>query len=155
MRLDPASYPFDAANVVNGVARPERWTNLWVSDPAAALPQWIAAKWDGTREFDAVYLTFDTFLHYDPTFLPPFWRAKKCVKDYRLEVNLRGRWKTISEVSGLSHRRFCQEDRSREPKFIKDLERSLCSIDYFGLLFPDFSVHGLIGLLNATPQSGR
>lgn len=33
MRLKPKSYSYNGENVISGVARPERWTNIWISDP--------------------------------------------------------------------------------------------------------------------------
>ncbi|MFB0523025.1 MAG: FAD-dependent oxidoreductase, partial [Candidatus Bathyarchaeia archaeon] len=32
LRLDPPTAPFGPENVVSGVARPEKWTNIWISD---------------------------------------------------------------------------------------------------------------------------
>ena len=38
MRITPESRPYEAANLLSGIARPEEWTNIWVSDPVARLP---------------------------------------------------------------------------------------------------------------------
>lgn len=105
MRLDPATKPFEPANVANGVARPEAWPNIWISDPALPLPQSLCLTWDEEQQFDTVYLAFDTFLNHDPAALPPLWKAPECVKDYRLEARVRGRWKRLAERAGNYQRR--------------------------------------------------
>ncbi|NIA06082.1 MAG: FAD-dependent oxidoreductase [Actinobacteria bacterium] len=105
MRLDPVCYPFEANNVISGTARPERWTNLWMSDPQKNLPQSLTLQWGEPKEFDTAYITFDTFLHYDPTYLPPFWKAKECVKNYRLEARVNKKWKPLATVKDNYQRR--------------------------------------------------
>jgi len=41
LRLTPESKPYGPHNVISGVAHPEAWTNIWISDPRQALPQWL------------------------------------------------------------------------------------------------------------------
>jgi len=105
LRLRPASRPFEAANVLTGVARPEAWPNIWIGDPEDALPQSLSLTWDDPQEFDTVYLTFDTFLNVDPAALPPLWKAPECAKDYRIEAKVRGRWKKLVETTDNYQRR--------------------------------------------------
>lgn len=105
MRLEPAARPFEPGNVANGVARPEAWPNIWISDPGQTLPQALCLSWDEEQALDTVYLTFDTFLHHDPPALPPLWKAPECVKDYRLEAKVRGRWKKLAQAEGNYQRR--------------------------------------------------
>jgi hypothetical protein len=31
--------PFGPENVTSGVAKPEKWTNIWISDPSSGFPQ--------------------------------------------------------------------------------------------------------------------
>ena len=105
MRLSPKAEPFEAANVVNGVARPEAWPNIWVSDPADGLPRSLTLTWDEPQEFDTVYLTFDTFLNDDPPALPALWKAPECVSGYRLDAKVRGRWNRLAAATGNYQRR--------------------------------------------------
>ena len=60
--LDPASNPFGPEQVVSGVTRPERSTNLWISDPNQALPQWWEIAWDQPQLIDTIELSFDSQL---------------------------------------------------------------------------------------------
>jgi hypothetical protein len=112
LRIDLPCAPFGPESVVSGVARPERWPNLWMSDPSEPLPQSLVLEWDKLQEFNAVYLTFDTYLHEETSALPPFWRAKECVKDYRVEAHVRGKWRVLAEASGNYHRRRIHRFRS-------------------------------------------
>ncbi|MEW6358884.1 MAG: FAD-dependent oxidoreductase [Planctomycetota bacterium] len=105
MRLDPPSSPFGPENMVNGVARPLRWTNLWVSDPAQPLPQAVTLDLGSPRTFNAVYLTFDTYLHVEARSFPGLSKVKECVSDYEIQVEQKGGWKTVETVVGNYQRR--------------------------------------------------
>ncbi|HEV2528800.1 MAG TPA: FAD-dependent oxidoreductase [Thermomicrobiales bacterium] len=59
---EPASYPFGAHNIATGVTRPEIGTNVWVSDPVQALPQWVDLHWTAPVTVGRVELTFDSQL---------------------------------------------------------------------------------------------
>lgn len=82
----PESRPFEAQNVLSGVARPETWPNVWVSEDG--LPQWLrivlAAPADLARIQIAWGLDFNRM--YFP--LPGLFRAPECARDYRVEVEL-------------------------------------------------------------------
>jgi hypothetical protein len=105
MRLDPPSLPFGAENVVNGVARPLRWTNIWISDPAQPLPQTLTLDLNSPKAFNTVYLTFDTYLHVEARAFPGLHRIPQCVADYVVKAEVGGTWKTLVEVKGNYHRR--------------------------------------------------
>jgi hypothetical protein len=105
MRLSPPSEPFEPANVINGVARPEKWTNIWISDPDAGFPQTLTIDFGRDVEFNKVYLTFDTFLDVDNAALPPYHKAPECVCDYALKAFCEGRWNVLAEFKGNFHRR--------------------------------------------------
>lgn len=105
MRLKPLSYPYMGENVISGVARPERWTNIWISDPEKDFPQTLTIEFEDETEFNTIYLTFDTYLHADTKDFPPFYRVPECVKDYDIEVYVNNKWRKILEVRGNYHRR--------------------------------------------------
>ena len=105
LRLNPASTPFDPDNVLSGVARPESWTNIWVSDPQCGFPQRLTLDLGECVAFNTVYLTFDTYLHEDTYRFPPLYRVPECVKDYALKVFCRDGWRTVVECRGNYHRR--------------------------------------------------
>jgi hypothetical protein len=106
LRLSPASQPFGAQNVVNGVTRPERWTNAWVSDPAQPLPQWLEIDLGEAREVDTAIFTFDTNLNRTHSRTPPLWRAPECVRDYTVSVvDEAGGWREVVRETGNYQRR--------------------------------------------------
>jgi len=105
LRLDPPSFPFGPENITSGVARPERWTNIWISDPKEALPQSVTLDLGEEVEVSSVYLTFDTFLMVDFKDFTPLEPIKECVSDYSIQVMDGGKWKTILEVEGNYQRR--------------------------------------------------
>ena len=89
-------------NVINGVSRirsPEVYE--WVSDPAEALPQWIALELEAPTEINSVSVVFDT----DMTNPGTCWGIKIpevpfCVKDYEVEVFSNGEWKQVANIEG-------------------------------------------------------
>jgi len=105
LRLDPPSTPFGPENVVRGVARPEKWTNIWISDPNAGFPQTLTLDFGEKVSFNTVYLTFDTYLHQDTYTFPPLYRVPECVQGYALKVLCEDEWKTVAEFKGNYQRR--------------------------------------------------
>jgi hypothetical protein len=61
-RVLPPARPYGGANIVSGVARPERSANCWISDPTQPLPQWVELHFANPVTFNTVYITFDTNL---------------------------------------------------------------------------------------------
>ncbi|NOZ23510.1 MAG: hypothetical protein GXP25_20735, partial [Planctomycetes bacterium] len=105
MRLDPPSMPFGPDNVVNGVARPEKWPNIWISDAARDLPQALTLDLGKPARFNRVHVTFDTMLFKDHRAFPAFYRIAECVSDYEIQVQQKGKWKTVEKVTGNYQRR--------------------------------------------------
>ncbi|MFP4057863.1 MAG: FAD-dependent oxidoreductase [Candidatus Brocadiia bacterium] len=99
VRLDPPSAPFGPESVVNGVARPERWPNLWLSRPLQGSPQALTLDLGSDRTFDTVHLTFDTMLHLDHRAFPPLHGVPQCVRHYAVQVEREGAWETVAEVA--------------------------------------------------------
>jgi hypothetical protein len=103
MKLLPQSNPYGPANITSGVSRPETWTNLWVSSPDQALPQWVDLEFEGPQTFNTVYLTFDTDLSFFPEF--PLHVVPECVKDYTLSYWTGTGWRSVVEVKDNYRRR--------------------------------------------------
>lgn len=104
MELVPESRPYGPQNVTNGVARPESWTNLWISDPGGKLPQTLQLAWPQAVEFDTVYLTFDQSLCREHQDLPGFYVYPETMRDYHLEVDTVNGWQRVVEVRDNVHR---------------------------------------------------
>ena len=97
-RCSPESRPYEAANVVSGTARPERWTNLWISDPEQPLPQWVSLRFPSASTVGAVSVTFDTNLSRLPEY--PHYVAPECVRDYAISVRSGGAWTEVVRETG-------------------------------------------------------
>jgi len=100
-RLSPESRPFEPESVVNGVARPEGWPNLWISDPGQPLPQSLTLDFGVPRTVATVCLTFDTNLNH----LVDFGPAPECVRDYVLLAESQGTWQELARVTANYQRR--------------------------------------------------
>ena len=100
-RLSPPSRPFEPENVVNGIARPEGWPNIWISDPSQPLPQSLSLDFGAARTVATVLLTFDTNLNR----LAEFGPAPECIRDYVLSARIGGQWQVLARVEGNYQRR--------------------------------------------------
>jgi hypothetical protein len=94
IKLSPESKPYSADNVIRGTHRPDRWPNIWISQPS--LPAHVELQWPSPQAFNTVLLTFDTNTGRRED--KPFFRYPDCVKDYDLMAHLGGSWKTIASV---------------------------------------------------------
>lgn len=105
VRVTPQSTPFSAKNVNNGNAWPEDLPNLWVSDPAQALPQAITIEFAKAVKFNTVQVSFDTNLEANSAHKTEFWRAPLCANRWRLWALVHGRWERIFDEEGNYQRR--------------------------------------------------
>ena len=112
LKLDPPSYPFRPENVVNGYARPYRWTNIWLSDPRKGFPQLITLDFSREVTFNTVYLIFDTNLNMETTRIPPSYIFPECIKDYSIKILDNRSFKTIIEVHDNYKRRRIHKFKS-------------------------------------------
>ncbi|MDF7824683.1 FAD-dependent oxidoreductase [Pontiellaceae bacterium B12227] len=125
----------DANNVINGLTRPldddwEMWigkvpNNMWISDPAAALPQWVELDFGGKQQVNSIYLTFDTNLktkryisweHKDEERMPP-----ECVRDYQVQVQKGSEWVTVADVKNNYQRRRIHRFQTLETSRVRVL----------------------------------
>jgi hypothetical protein len=104
VRLLPASRPYEPANVISGVARPECAANLWISDPAAALPQSLQLELAHAAEVAEVRLAFDNNLGRITRSTPPLHVAPELARDYRIELRTDGAWIPVATVTQNRHR---------------------------------------------------
>lgn len=105
VRLEPESRPFGAAQAINGHARPGAGANLWVSDPAQALPQGLEVELPEPTRFDTAVLIFDTNLNRTNMATPGLFRAPECVREYTLAAEIEGGWQELVRVTDNYHRR--------------------------------------------------
>jgi hypothetical protein len=89
--------------VVQGTHRPDRWTNIFMSDPMQSLPAWIELKLPAAVTFNQIQITFDTNAIRRVTL--PLFRHPECVKKYDIVVPQGSGWKTLVETGGNYFRR--------------------------------------------------
>jgi len=93
LRLTPHQKPYGPQNIVRGTNRPDLWTNLYMSDPAASLPASLELRLPGPADFNQIQITFDT--DCNRRHRQPLFRVAECVKRYDIAVATSGGWKTI------------------------------------------------------------
>lgn len=109
-QLSPSSHPYGAANVINGVTRPEAWPNAWLSDPARHFPQWIDLDLGAEQIISTVILTFDSELDASIRRQPPngifgCGAVPELVRDYALYARRDRGWQRVLSVEGNYQRR--------------------------------------------------
>ena len=115
VQVTPESWPYKAENVNKGTNRPDKWSNIWISDPEKNLPAFLQLEWDSPVEFNTVQLTFDTDQNRRVTL--PLFRYPDCVKDYSLEYYDGSSWKQIIKEEGnYTRRRVHLFDRIKSDK---------------------------------------
>ncbi|BBI31593.1 FAD-dependent oxidoreductase [Cohnella abietis] len=105
LRVEPPQCCYEASNVLSGVTRPYRNTNLWRSDPTEALPQWLELCWDEPVELGTIELTFPGNLLRGYTLDPSFYKDPQCPKDIKVEAYVEGRWIELASLLGNYQRR--------------------------------------------------
>ena len=104
-RIAPAQRCYDAAQVLSGVGRPYRYTNLWRSEPALPLPQHLELAWPEAVRIGRIELRLPGQLLRDYRAYPEFYRDPQCPRDLRAEARIDGQWREIGAVTGNYRRR--------------------------------------------------
>jgi len=125
LKLYPESMPYAEQNVLSGTARPEKWTNIWISDPKQPLPAWIQFDFDEVKLLNTIYLTFDTNLNYAHMGVPGLYTAPECVKEYVLFGRVGDSWEKLLSVDDNYHRR-------RVHKLDKAVETDALRLEVYG-----------------------
>ncbi|WP_246096126.1 FAD-dependent oxidoreductase [Paenibacillus sinopodophylli] len=111
-RIEPPQHCFGPEQAVSGVARPHHYTNLWRSDPAESLSQWLELTWEQTQSIGCVELSFPGHLLWEYRGYAPFYRDPQCPKDYRIEAWADGEWTEVEVVRG-NYQRHCRHKLER------------------------------------------
>lgn len=93
LRLTPQQRPYGPQNVVRGANRPDRWTNIYISDPARPLPAWIELQLPRAARFNTVEIMFDTDMNRHTR--RQLYRYPDCVKRYDVLVRQGNGWRRV------------------------------------------------------------
>ena len=95
MRVTPTQRPYGPKNVVIGTSRPDRWSNIFVSDPEGGFPAWLELRWPQPVISGYVQVTFDTDVNRRVE--RPLFRCPDSVKRYDIAFATGGGWKVVAE----------------------------------------------------------
>jgi hypothetical protein len=108
IQLEPVSYPYGPEQVISGVTRTERATNIWISDPKQPLPQSLELDFGAPVDLARLQVTFHLNTDVpDPNAGPQPGGSPEmpdCVRDYRVEYEVGGRWDELLAEKGNHHR---------------------------------------------------
>ncbi|MCM8803706.1 MAG: FAD-dependent oxidoreductase [Candidatus Omnitrophica bacterium] len=94
--IEPEIYPFCPENIINGVSRPEKWTNVWISNKG--LPQIIEIDFCNEKEFNFIQFIFDSCIEKEYTNIPPFFVPPNIPKDFKIYIERDNGWEEIYNV---------------------------------------------------------
>ncbi len=103
-RVTPAQPVYGPEQVITGVTRPHRATNLWRSDPGQPLPQSLQLAWSAPHRITHVELTFPGHLLREIHAYPPFFCDPQTPRDYSIEAFVEGAWTELHMEKGNYHR---------------------------------------------------
>ncbi|MBD2843974.1 FAD-dependent oxidoreductase [Paenibacillus sp. IB182496] len=84
MHVTPQSTPYGAGNVISGAVRPYALPNVWMSDPTAAMPQFVELLFPERTQLNEVTIYFDVDLNTEYAVRPGRHKSPECVKAWRL-----------------------------------------------------------------------
>lgn len=99
-KVDPPQPCFGAGQVVSGVTRPYRSPNLWQSDPARPLAQWVQLEWEAPQAVSRVELVFPGHLVHELHSYNPLYRDPQCARDYAIQTWTGAGWRELVRVAG-------------------------------------------------------
>jgi len=98
--IRPFIYPFGPENIVSGVSRPERWTNVWIPDTEKDSPLFLEIDLKDRKEFNLIQFLFDADIDDEYTQIPPFYTPAHIPEDFDIYIEKDGLWEKIKEVRG-------------------------------------------------------
>jgi len=98
-KLSPGQDCFKPVNVISGVTRPHKYTNIWVSDSNSSFEQWLKLSWDKKQKISQVELTFPGHLLREYHAYAPFYKDPQCPKDYDIWGYEDHKWKLLTRIT--------------------------------------------------------
>lgn len=100
IQVEPPQACYPAWYVVSGKTRPHDKTHLWRSDPQQPLPQWVELAWEEPQTLRELQLIFPGHLLREYHAYAPYYRDPQCARDYELQIDVAGEWRTVASVAG-------------------------------------------------------
>lgn len=94
-RISPPQPAFEPEQVLTGVTRPHRSTNVWRSNPNEPLDQWLALEWADPQTISEIHITFPGHVLREVHHYGPLYRDPQCPKQYKVQAWLNGAWVTV------------------------------------------------------------
>ncbi len=94
IRLTPEQKPYSAGSIVRGTNRPDRWPNVFISDPNLGLPAWLELRWPAAKRISMMQITFDTDINRHSR--AALFRYPDCVKHYDVLIPDGSGWRRIA-----------------------------------------------------------
>ncbi|MCK4981300.1 MAG: FAD-dependent oxidoreductase, partial [Victivallaceae bacterium] len=99
-KTSPENRLYDVENIVSGYARPHGLPNLWLSDFNDPAP-FVQLEFGKPERIKSMCVTFDAGLNTRLLMgLLDFETMPLIAKDYNIEINTSGKWKTIKRIRG-------------------------------------------------------
>jgi len=100
-KIIPEIYPFSPENVISGVSRPEKWTNVWISENK--YPQTIEFEFRKEKELNYIQLIFDSEFDKEYGEIPPFYIPSSIPSHYRIYFQKGRKWELLLEEKNNKH----------------------------------------------------
>ncbi len=108
-KVEPGQDVYNPENILTGVIKPHKSTNLWRSSSENPLPEWMQLQWDSPQKISKIILTFPGYQTFEFREYPPFFRDPETAKDFSIYSFLDGKWTEIVNVKDNYQYRQCFE----------------------------------------------
>jgi len=95
-KVTPSQFPFGPKNIISGVTRPHKYTNLWLSDKKQDLPAWIQLEWEKPQQISEIQITFPGNLNFEYGSYPALYREPLVAKEYSVLALVGADWVEVA-----------------------------------------------------------
>ncbi len=124
----PEIYCFSPENVISGVSRPEKWTNVWISENK--YPQFIEFEFKNEERLNYIQFIFDAVIEKEYHQIPPFYIPESIPAQYKIYYFKNSKWNLLLEEKNNTcyfKRHFFKEIKTKKIKveFLKTYNKNL------------------------------
>jgi len=127
-KLIPPVYPFSPLNIISGVSRPEKWTNVWIGKNE--YPQTVEFEFKEEKELDYIQFIFDAEVDKEYGEIPPFYIPASIPSHYKVYWFKNSKWNLLFEEKNNTsyfNRHFFKKIKTKKIKieFLKTYGESI------------------------------